>query len=71
MTTRMSAGITVQATSSAVLCVVREGLGLARSLKRMIMINSSANTKTVITAEMMVTKMWKSWIAVMIGVTEV
>ena len=36
MATRMRIGTTVQATSSTVLCVTFEGVGLARSLKRYI-----------------------------------
>ena len=46
--TRMSTGTTVQTTSMTVLCVVREGTGLRRALKRTITITSSANTKSVI-----------------------
>ena len=44
----MSTGTTVQTTSIRVLCVVREGTGLARALNRTITITSSASTNSVI-----------------------
>ena len=44
MTTRITTGISVQATSSSVLWVVREGVGLARALNRTMMISSRART---------------------------
>ena len=41
-------GTIVQATSSSVLCVVREGTGLERALKRTMMIRSRMRTKAEI-----------------------
>ncbi len=48
ITTRMMTGITVQATSSSVLCVVFDGVGLAFALNFTMMMSSSASTKSVI-----------------------
>ena len=56
ITTRMTTGMTVQSTSSSVLCVVREGAGLARALNFRITISSSANTNTVMPMMMYSTK---------------
>ena len=47
ITTRMTTGMTVQATSSSVLWVVRDGVGLARALNFTITMSSSTSTKTV------------------------
>jgi hypothetical protein len=49
ITARMITGITVQRISISVLWVVRDGVGLARALKRTMMIRRSARTKTEIT----------------------
>ena len=45
---RITTGISVQATSSSVLCVVLVGTGLAFALKRKITISSSTRTNNVI-----------------------
>ena len=45
ITTRMTTGTTVQMISISVLWVVRDGVGLARALKRTMTITSSASTK--------------------------
>ena len=47
MTTRIITGTTVHTTSMSVLCVVLEGTGLARRLKRTITTISSASTNSV------------------------
>jgi hypothetical protein len=52
MTIRMTIGMIVQAISINVLCVVREGTGLARALKRTITITSKASTKAVMAVMM-------------------
>ena len=52
MTIRMTIGIIVQAISINVLCVVRDGMGLARALKRTITITSNTSTKTVMAVMM-------------------
>src|SRR6266850_1504832 len=48
ITTRMTTGITVQATSIRVLWVVRDGVGLARALNFTITMTSRASTNIVI-----------------------
>ena len=48
MNSRMTTGTIVHITSSSVLWVVRDGVGLARALKRTMMITSRARTKIVI-----------------------
>src|SRR5215212_5304338 len=58
ITTRMTTGITVQATSSSVLCVVRDGVGLALALNLTITTNSSARTNTVSAMMIQRTKLW-------------
>ncbi len=55
MATRMSTGTTVQTTSIRVLCVVFEGVGLARALNRTITTSSSASTNMMI-AVMMISR---------------
>ncbi len=47
---RMTTGMMVQAISIGVLWVVRDGVGLARALKRTMMIPSSASTNSEIAA---------------------
>ncbi len=50
ITARMMTGTIVQRISIGVLCVVRDGAGLARTLKRKMTMRSSASTKTDIAA---------------------
>ena len=52
MPTRISTGISVQATSIRVLWVVREGTGLARALNLITTVTSSASTNSVMTVMM-------------------
>ena len=52
ITTRISTGTIVQATSSSALWVVFDGTGLARSLKRNTQMPSSTITKRLITVMM-------------------
>ena len=48
MTSRTAIGMMVQATSSQVLCVVRDGAGLVFALKRTMTMTSSSRTKPAI-----------------------
>ena len=48
ITTRIMTGISVHATSMRVLWVVRDGVGLARALKRTITISRRMSTNTAI-----------------------
>ena len=66
--TRMMTGTSVQATSSSVLCVVRDGVGLARALKRTITITSSTSTKSVIAVMSQSRKSWNQMMLSMTGV---
>src|SRR5262245_11212704 len=70
MVTRISTGTSVQATSSAVLCVVLVGTGLARSLNLMITITNSTNTNSVIAVMMYITKLWNQLMLSMIDDAE-
>ena len=66
--TRMITGTSVHITSSSVLCVVRDGVGLARELKRTTTITSSASTNSVIA---MISQSRKSWNQTMFSMTGV
>ena len=69
ITTRITTGTTVQSTSSRVLCVVRDGIGLARALKRTITISSRTSTKSGDRAMMIQSR--KSWNQMMLSITGV
>src|SRR6478752_5716676 len=58
MPTRISTGISVQATSISVLWVVRDGTGLAFALNLTTTITSSASTKSVISVIRTNRKLW-------------
>src|SRR6478672_502683 len=66
--TRMITGTNVHITSSRVLWVVRDGVGLARELKRTITISKSASTKIVIATISQSRKSWNQTIFSMTGV---
>src|ERR1044071_6784135 len=70
ITTRMTTGITVQATSSSVLCVVLDGVGLALALNFTMMMSSSASTKTVIAMMIQSTKLWNQVMSSMVGAAD-
>ncbi len=48
ITSKITIGMIVHSTSTSVLCVVRDGVGLARALKRTMTMIKSASTKPVI-----------------------
>src|SRR5260221_6354362 len=56
--TRMTTGMTVHNTSINVLCVVRDGVGLALALNFTITIKSNAKTNTVMPVTIHNTKLW-------------
>src|SRR6476660_6746837 len=66
--TRMITGTSVHITSSKVLWVVRDGVGLARELKRTTTITNSASTKIVIAIISQSRKSWNQMIFSMTGV---
>ncbi len=71
MITSTMMGTTVQTTSTSVLCVVVDGLGLALALKRSSTMPSSTATRSAIsTAVHSRMPSWKTVIESMIGVTE-
>ena len=70
ITTRMTTGITVQATSSSVLCVVRDGVGLAFALNFTITMTSNASTKTVIATMIQSTKLWNQMMSSIAGAAD-
>src|SRR5215216_1608837 len=70
ITTRMTTGSTVQATSSSVLCVVRDGVGLARALNFTITTTSRMSTKAVIAVMIQSTKLWNQVISSMVGAAD-
>src|ERR1043166_1059619 len=70
ITTRMTTGITVQATSSSVLCVVFDGVGLAVALNLTMMMSSSASTNTVMTMMIQSTKSWNQTMSSIVGAAE-
>src|SRR5215211_1239054 len=59
MPTRISTGISVQATSIRVLWVVLEGTGLALALNFTTTMTNSASTNSVITVIITSSKLWK------------
>src|SRR5690349_23218524 len=65
---RISTGISVQATSSSVLWVVRDGTGLARALNLTITATSNASTNRVMTVMMIRSRLWKD---VILSITSV
>ena len=58
ITTRMATGTIVQAISSRVLCVVREGVGLALALNLTMMTTSSASTNSEISVMITRSQSW-------------
>src|SRR5215213_5545327 len=70
ITTRIITGSTVQATSSSVLCVVRDGVGLAAALNFTITISSSASTKIVMAMMIQRTKLWNQVMSSMVGAAD-
>src|SRR3984885_13830072 len=67
ISTKIMTGTIVQTTSSGVLWVVRDGVGLARALKRIMMIRSRARTKTVIGGMTPTRNVLKPMISAIIG----
>src|SRR3954454_24255648 len=59
--TRMRTGTMVQATSSMVLWVVREGLGFACSLNLTMIVTSRARTNSEIAVIIQTSQVWKRW----------
>src|SRR5215213_11731221 len=70
ITTRITTGMTVQATSRSVLCVVRDGVGLAFALNLTITISSKARTNTVIAMMIQSTKLWNQVMSSMVGAAD-
>ena len=70
MTTRITTGIKVHATSSSVLWVVRDGVGLALALNLTMMISNSASTKAEIAMMIQSTKVWNETMLSITGVTD-
>jgi hypothetical protein len=68
ITTRMMTGRMVQRTSIGVLWVVREGVGLARALKRTTTIPNSTRTNSVIALMSQSSKSWNQTMSTMTGV---
>ena len=64
----MMTGTTVQRISMVVLCVVREGTGLARALNRTTMIASNTSTNSAITAIIQSRMSWNQTMSSMTGV---
>src|SRR6476659_6021529 len=65
--TRISTGTSVQATSISVLCVVRDGTGLAFALNFMTTITSNARTNSVISVISTNRKLWNQTILSITG----
>src|SRR5208282_4392877 len=65
--TRMMTGTIVQMTSSTELCVVRDGVGLARALKRTMMMTSKMRTKVVMAVMTQSRKLWKAMTSAITG----
>ncbi len=63
----MSTGTTVQMISMAVLCVVRDGSGLARALKRSTTIASSTSTNSAMAAISQSRKLWNQTMSSITG----
>ena len=61
MTTRIMTGTSVQATSRKVLCVVRDGVGLALALNLTTTATSSPRTNSVIRVMMTSSQSWNQW----------
>src|SRR5262245_51165222 len=70
ITTRMTTGITVQATSSRVLWVVRVGVGLALALNFTMQMTRSASTNAVIAAMSQSRKLWNQMMSSMVGAAD-
>src|SRR5882757_7117804 len=70
ITTRMTTGITVQATSSSVLCVVRDGVGLVLALNFTITISNSASTNSVMIVMTQSRKSWNQVMSSMVGAAD-
>src|SRR5438128_7707488 len=70
ITTRMTTGITVQATSSNVLCVVLEGVGLALALNFTITTSKSASTNKVMIVMTQSRKSWNQVMSSMVGAAD-
>ena len=68
--TRMITGTSVQATSSSVLWVVRDGVGLARALKRTNTMTSSTSTNRVMAVMSQSRKSWNQTILSITGVAD-
>src|ERR1700738_2565099 len=68
--TRMTTGITVQATSISVLCVVFDGVGLALALNLTITINKSASTNKVMIVMIHSKTSWNPMISSMVGAAD-
>src|SRR5262249_33197700 len=66
----MMTGTMVQRISIGVLCVVRDGVGLARALKRTMQIRRSPNTKAEIRPMIQSRKKWNPATACMTGEAE-
>ena len=58
ITTRITTGMTVQTTSSSVLCVVRDGVGLARALNRTMTMTSSTSTNAAMAVMIQSSRLW-------------
>src|ERR1051325_10415815 len=70
ITTRMITGITVQATSIRVLCVVRDGVGLAFALNFTMQMTSRTSTNSVMAAMIQRTKLWNQVMSSMVGAAD-
>src|ERR1700742_4114890 len=70
ITTRITTGITVQATSIRVLWVVRDGVGLAFALNFTMQMTSRARTKAVITAMTQSRKWWNQTMSSIVGAAD-
>ena len=70
ITTRIITGITVQATSIMVLCVVRDGVGLARALNFSITSTSRISTNAVMPAMIQSTKSWNQMMSSIVGAAD-
>src|SRR4030088_831570 len=68
MATRISTGISVQATSIRVLWVVREGIGLARELNFTTIMISNARTNSVMMVMMITSQLWNQTMFSIAGV---
>ena len=68
--TRITTGITVQATSISVLCVVFEGVGLALALNFTITINKSASTNKVMIVMTQSRMSWNQVMSSMVGAAD-